>query len=75
MSDQGVYVYVFASEGQRSPIKVGISKNVASRLRGMRTGCPFPLALTYAFNASDLRAAREIEECRAVIDAARGVTQ
>ena len=58
------YVYVFARDsdnGLTSPVKVGISKNVAKRLSNIQTASPFPVKLAYAFALPDNRIARDIE--------------
>jgi hypothetical protein len=59
------WVYVFARNGDAgmtAPVKVGISRDVNSRLATIQTSCPYKIDLAYVFECPDRDIARYIEQ-------------
>lgn len=60
------YVYLIARrDGERlvAPVKVGLTKDLGSRLASIQTACPFPVALVHSLRVPTRWMAREIENC------------
>lgn len=66
MSDQEYFVYVIATKrGGRfsSPVKVGITKNLRSRLATIQTSCPNDIDIVHALTVPNKAIAEEMERC------------
>ena len=66
MSEHGDhYIYVMGTRREGAlvaPVKVGITKNPASRVRQVSTGSPYGIGVVFLFCAPDRLVAREIEQ-------------
>lgn len=60
------HVYVLArvfADGRGPPVKVGITKELQSRLATIRTSCPFPIEIAHVLTLPERRWAQHIEWC------------
>lgn len=63
--ENDVHVYILAAEngGAHGPVKIGIAGNVAKRVRGIQTSCPYQIKIVHTFAFPERDMAREIERC------------
>lgn len=50
MSDCFVYIIAVDTDSGEGPIKVGISGDVAARIKTLQTACPFKIGLVHSFH-------------------------
>jgi hypothetical protein len=60
-SDRELSIY-FIRRGDRGPIKIGITQNIAGRLKSLRTGCAEPLTVVAQFPATEVLTERGIHQ-------------